>query len=160
MINQTLINSLPEAAKLVLAGMGTLGIYLFGGYDAILQALIALVVLDYITGVLAAYYEQKLNSEVGFKGIAKKICIFMLVAMATLLDSSSGLSEPILRTAVIMFFIANEGLSILENSGRLGVPLPDVLRQALEKLHPPAPRKAAVLELESESESKDPKDRK
>ncbi|MDM7913619.1 MAG: phage holin family protein, partial [Methanotrichaceae archaeon] len=110
-------------------------IYLFGGWDAILSALVMLVIIDYITGVMAAYFEKRLNSEVGFKGIAKKICIFLLVAMSTLLDSSSGLNEPFLRTAVVMFFIANEGLSILENSGRLGVPLPDILKQALEKLH-------------------------
>ncbi len=129
------MSNLPEAFRLGLAGMGTLGIYLFGGWDAILSALVMLVIIDYITGVMAAYFEKRLNSEVGFKGIAKKICIFLLVAMATLLDSSSGLNEPFLRTAVVMFFIANEGLSILENSGRLGVPLPDILKQALEKLH-------------------------
>lgn len=97
--------------------------------------MIALVVIDFISGVLAAYYEKKLNSEIGQRGIIKKVCIFLMVAMAQVLDTTSGLSEPYMRTAVIMFFIANESLSAMENMGRLGVPLPDALKAALEKLH-------------------------
>lgn len=130
-----IIEKLPELGRLGLAGAGTVGIYLFGGWDAVLQALIALVVIDYITGVMAAYVEKSLNSEIGMKGIIKKVCIFLMVAVANIVDVSTGLEEPYLRTAVIMFFIANESLSALENMGRLGVPLPEFLKAALEKLH-------------------------
>jgi len=130
-----IIEKLPELGRLVLAGAGTVGIYLFGGWDTILQALMALVIIDFITGVLAAYSEKKLNSEVGQKGIIKKVCIFLMVALAQIIDVSTGFEEPMLRTAVIMFFIANESLSALENMGRLGVPLPEFLKAALEKLH-------------------------
>jgi toxin secretion/phage lysis holin len=117
--------------------LGACGTYLFGGWDAILQALVILVLIDYLTGVMAAYFEKTLNSEVGFKGIVKKICIFLMVAMAQTLDVTAGLGEPWIRTCVIMFFVANESLSALENMGRLGVPLPEPLLAALQKLHKP-----------------------
>jgi len=125
----------PEVVRLLLAGIGTGGIYLFGAWDVILKALIALVVIDYVTGVMAAFVEKALSSEIGMKGIIKKICIFLMVAVANIVDISTGLDEPYLRTAVIWFFIANEGLSALENMGRLGVPLPEFLRQSLQKLN-------------------------
>ena len=112
-----------------------MGVHLFGGWDAILKALIALVAIDFVTGVLAAYTEMKLNSEIGYEGIIRKVCIFLMVAVAQIIDTSSGLGEPLLRTAVIMFFIGNESLSAIENMGRMGVPLPEPLKAALEKLH-------------------------
>jgi len=129
------MSNLPEAFRAGSAALGTLGVYLFGAWDPILQALIVLVVIDYITGVLSAYFAKELNSEIGFLGIAKKFCIFLMVALATILDASAGLGEPWLRTAVIMFFVANESISALENMGRIGVPLPEFLTAALEKLH-------------------------
>jgi len=95
----------------------------------------ALVAIDFMTGVLAAYTERKLNSEVGYKGIIRKVCIFLIMAVAQIIDTSTGLGEPLLRTAVIMFFIANESLSAIENMGRMGVPLLEPLKAALEKLH-------------------------
>ena len=134
-MNQILSDRGPEALKLALAGAATGGVYLFGAWDIILQALVAMVVIDYITGVMAAYVEKSLNSEIGMKGIIRKVCIFLMVAVANILDISTGLDEPYLRTAVIWFFIANEGLSALENMGRLGVPLPEFLRQSLQKLN-------------------------
>lgn len=134
-MSQLLSESGPQAIKLALAGAATGGVYLFGAWDIILQALVAMVVIDYITGVMAAYVEKSLNSEVGMKGIIKKVCIFLMVAVANIMDISTGLDEPYLRTAVIWFFIANEGLSALENMGRLGVPLPDFLKQSLQKLN-------------------------
>jgi len=132
---QGILEGLPTAFRLGLAGLGTMGVYLFGGWDAILKALIALVAIDFVTGVLAAYTERKLNSDVGYMGIIRKVCIFLMVAVAQIIDTSSGLGEPLLRTAVIMFFIANEALSAIENMGRMGVPLPEPLKAALEKLH-------------------------
>jgi len=134
-MSQLLSESGLQAMKLLLAGAATGGVYLFGAWDIILKALIAMVVIDYITGVMAAYVEKSLNSEIGMKGIIKKVCIFLMVAVANILDISTGLDEPYLRTAVIWFFIANEGLSALENMGRLGVPLPEFLRQSLQKLN-------------------------
>ena len=134
-MNQILSDRGPEALKLALAGAATGGVYLFGAWDIILQALVAMVVIDYITGVMAAYVEKSLSSEVGMKGIIRKVCIFLMVAVANILDISTGLDEPYLRTAVIWFFVANEGLSALENMGRLGVPLPEFLRQSLQKLN-------------------------
>lgn len=134
-MNQFLSEHGLQAMKLVLAGAATGGVYLFGAWDIILQALIAMVAIDYITGVMAAYVEKALSSEIGMKGIIKKVCIFLMVAVANIVDISTGLDEPYLRTAVIWFFIANESLSALENMGRMGVPLPEFLKQALQKLN-------------------------
>lgn len=124
-----------DLARLVLAALGSLGTWLFGAWDPILQALIALMVIDYLTGVLAAFFEKSLNSGIGFRGICKKICIFLMIALANILDSTGGLGDPWVRTCVIMFFIANESLSALENAGRVGIPLPEPLMAALEKIH-------------------------
>ncbi len=128
---------IPQAdlVRLALAALGSLGTWLFGAWDPILQALIALVVIDYLTGILAAFFEKSLNSSIGYRGICKKICIFLMVALANILDSTGGLGDPWVRTCVIMFFIANESLSALENAGRVGVPLPEPLIAALEKIH-------------------------
>jgi len=124
-----------DLARLILAAFGSLGTWLFGAWDPILQALIAMVVIDYLSGILAGYYEKRLNSETGFRGIVKKLCMFLMVALANILDTTAGLGEPWIRTCVIMFFIANESLSALENAGRIGVPLPEPLIAALEKIH-------------------------
>lgn len=124
-----------DLARLILAAFGSLGTWLFGAWDPILQALIAMVVIDYLSGVLAGYYEKRLNSEIGFRGIVKKLCMFLMVALANILDTTADLGEPWIRTTVIMFFIANESLSALENAGRIGVPLPEPLLAALEKIH-------------------------
>ena len=129
------IVSQADLARLVLAAFGSLGTWLFGAWDPILQALIALVIIDYLSGVLAGYYERRLNSEIGFRGIVKKLCMFLMVALANILDATAGLGEPWIRTTVIMFFVANESLSALENAGRIGVPLPEPLMAALEKIH-------------------------
>ena len=124
-----------DLARLILAAFGSLGTWLFGTWDPILQALIAMVVIDYLSGIMAGYYEKRLNSETGFRGIVKKLCMFLMVALANILDTTAGLGEPWIRTTVIMFFIANESLSALENAGRIGVPLPEPLMAALEKIH-------------------------
>ena len=105
---------------------------LLGGWDIALQVLVLFVVLDYITGLVAAYGEQNLNSRVGFKGIAKKILLFVPVAVAYWLDTLLG--QEILRSLAIFFYIANEGLSMMENLGRAGVPFPEQIQTALEQL--------------------------
>lgn len=116
-----------------LAG-GVLGQWL-GGWDGFLQCLIAFVVMDYLTGVLCAFQKKELRSAQGFRGILKKILIFMVVGMGHLLDITllGGAGSP-LRLAMIGFYLSNEGLSILENLGRLGVPLPKRLAAVIREL--------------------------
>jgi len=108
-------------------------VFLLGGYDIALQILLIAVVLDYASGILKAIYNKKLNSEIGLKGIVKKIGYFILVAVAVILDRVMGDTGAI-RTLVIYFFVANEGISILENWGDMGVPFPQKLRDTLEQL--------------------------
>jgi toxin secretion/phage lysis holin len=103
-----------------------------GGWDMALQVLVLFVVLDYATGLTAAWYEKKLDSSIGFRGIAKKILLFVPIAVAYALDKALG--QEILRNLAIWFYVANEGLSIVENLGRAGIPIPKPLRAALEQL--------------------------
>lgn len=103
--------------------------YFVGGCDGLLYVLLAFVVIDYITGVMCAIADRKLSSEVGFKGIAKKVLIFLLVGIANILDVNVVGTGSVLRTAVIFFYISNEGVSLLENAAHLGLPVPDMLRQ-------------------------------
>lgn len=113
---------------------GWLGFYL-GGTDGMLIALIVFVVLDYITGVMCAIVDKKLSSEVGFKGIFKKVLIFALVGIGHILDSNVIGSGNALRTAVICFYLSNEGLSLIENAAHIGLPIPEKLRDILAQLH-------------------------
>lgn len=112
---------------------GFLG-WFFGGLDGFLYALIIFVVTDYFTGILAAGIRKELSSEVGFKGIAKKVCIFLLVGMANVIDTQVLQNGAAIRTAVIFFYLSNEGLSILENSAVIGIPIPDKLKEMLIQL--------------------------
>lgn len=112
---------------------GFLG-WFFGGFDGFLYALIIFVVTDYFTGILAAGIRKELSSEVGFKGIAKKVCIFLLVGMANVIDTQVLQNGAAIRTAVIFFYLSNEGLSILENSAVIGIPIPDKLKEMLIQL--------------------------
>ena len=116
---------------------GALG-WFIGGLDGFLYALIAFVVIDYLTGLLAAGVQKKLSSEVGFKGIAKKIAIFLLVGIANIIDVDVIQNGTALRTAVIFFYLSNEGLSILENAGNIGLPIPEKLKAMLSQC-PPCP---------------------
>ena len=121
--------------QLIFAAIGGwLGYYL-GGFDGLLYALIAFVICDYVTGMMCAVSDKKLSSEVGFKGIAKKVVIFILVAVANLIDTNVITQGAILRTAVISFYLSNEGLSLVENATHLGLPVPDKLKAVLAQLH-------------------------
>lgn len=113
---------------------GWLGWFL-GGADGFLYALIAFVVIDYITGVMCAIVDHKLSSEVGFKGICKKVLIFMMVGIGNIIDVQVLGQAGVLRTAVIFFYLSNEGVSMLENAGHLGLPIPAKLEEVLEQLH-------------------------
>lgn len=112
---------------------GALGAVL-GGMDGFLLALIIFVIIDYITGVMVAIVRQKLSSEIGFKGIAKKIAIFCLVAVAAVIDSKIIKDGSVIRMSVIFFYLSNEGISILENVSNLGLPIPKKLKNVLEQL--------------------------
>lgn len=112
---------------------GWLGWFL-GGCDGLLYALIAFVAIDYITGVMCAVIDHRLSSEVGFKGIFKKVLIFLLVGVANILDVQVIGTGCVLRTAVILFYISNEGVSLLENAAYLGLP-PEKIKTVLEQLH-------------------------
>lgn len=113
---------------------GWLG-YFLGGCDGLLIALVVFAVVDYITGVMCAVADKKLSSEVGFKGICRKVLIFILVGIANILDVQVIATGSILRTAVIFFYLSNEGVSLLENAGHLGLPIPEKLKLVLEQLH-------------------------
>ena len=113
---------------------GWLGYYL-GGCDGILYALVIFVVMDYITGIMCAIADKVLSSEVGFKGIVRKVLIFILVGIANILDVQVINTGSILRTAVIFFYLSNEGISLLENATHLGLPVPEKLKVVLKQLH-------------------------
>ena len=113
---------------------GSLG-YFLGGCDGLSYALLAFVVIDYITGVMCAINDKALSSEVGFRGICRKVLIFLLVGIANILDVNVIGTGSVLRTAVIFFYISNEGVSLLENASHLGLPVPQKIKEVLEQLH-------------------------
>lgn len=121
--------------QLVFTGIGGWLGYFLGGWDGLLYALIAFVAIDYVTGVMCAISNHTLSSEVGFKGICRKVLIFLLVGIGSILDAHVIGSGSVLRTAVIFFYISNEGVSILENAARLGLPVPEKIKVVLEQLH-------------------------
>ncbi len=121
--------------QMVFAAVGGWLGYFLGGNDGLLYALIAFVVIDYITGVMCAITDRKLSSAVGFKGIFRKVLIFLLVGIANIIDVQVIGTGAVLRTAVIFFYISNEGVSLLENAGHLGLPIPEKIKTVLEQLH-------------------------
>ena len=121
--------------QLAFAGVGGWLGYFLGGCDGLILALLAFVVIDYITGVMCAIADKKLSSAVGFKGICRKVLIFLLVGIANILDVQVIGTGSVLRTAVIFFYISNEGVSLLENAGHLGLPIPVKIKTVLEQLH-------------------------
>ena len=112
------------------AGLGGFLGWFFGGFDGFLYALVVFVVCDYFTGVLAAAIKHELSSEVGFKGIAKKVCIFVLVGIANIIDTQILQNGAAIRTAVVFFYLANEGLSCPV----IGLPVPEKLKEMLAQL--------------------------
>ena len=121
--------------RLYAAAIGIVIGEFLGSFDDLLYALIAFVVADYITGVLKAITEKNLSSAIGFKGICKKVCIFTLVGVANVLDVHIIGSGCVLRSAVIFFYISNEGISIIENAARMGLPVPQQLQNTLLRIY-------------------------
>ena len=113
---------------------GWLG-YFLGGCDGLLYTLLAFVILDYLTGIMCAIVDHKLSSAIGFRGIFRKVLIFALVGVGHLLDLQVLGSVGVLRTAVIFFYLSNEGVSLVENAAHLGLPIPEKLKAVLEQLH-------------------------
>jgi len=120
--------------KTIIAVSGAAASFLFGGWSSLLSILLAFVVIDYVSGVAAAGKEGKLSSDVGLWGIARKVTIFVIVAVAHLVDQALG-DAHLFRDAAIFFYLANEVLSIIENAGRIGVPVPPVLEKAVGVLN-------------------------
>lgn len=123
-----------KVVNCISAGIFAICGFLWGQIDGLLYALIAFMTLDYITGIISAYIAKELSSKVGFSGIAKKVFIMVLVAVGHILDVHVLGSGSVCRSAVIGFYLANEGISILENSGKIGLPLPEKLLEVLEQL--------------------------
>ena len=121
--------------QVVFTGLGGWLGYFLGGCDGLLYALVLFVAVDYITGVMCAAADHKLSSEVGFRGIFKKVMIFVMVGIGQVLDVQCLGSVGILRTAVIFFYLSNEGVSLVENAAHLGLPIPAKLKAVLEQLH-------------------------
>ena len=121
--------------QLIFAAVGGWLGYFLGGCDGLLIALVVFTAVDYITGVMCAISDQKLSSEVGFRGICRKVLIFSLVGVANILDVEVIGAGSVLRTAIIFFYLSNEGVSLLENAAHLGLPVPQTLKDVLEQLH-------------------------
>ena len=127
-------NNIILGFKAVIAAVGGFCGLFWGELDGVMLALLAFIVIDYITGLMVAIANKTLNSSVGFKGLAKKVFILLLVLIANILDTHIMGGSGVVRGVVIAFYLANEGISILENAGKLGVAYPDKLRDVLEQL--------------------------
>lgn len=121
--------------QIVFAAIGGWLGYFLGGCDGLLYAVLVFVTLDYLTGVMCAITDHKLSSEVGFRGIFRKVLIFALVGIGHVLDAQVIGTGSVLRTAVIFFYLSNEGVSLVENAAHLGLPVPAKLKAVLEQLH-------------------------
>jgi toxin secretion/phage lysis holin len=120
--------------QLVFTAIGGYIGYFLGGFDGLIYALVAFVVIDYITGLMAAVIEKKLSSDIGFRGIFKKVLIFTLVGIGHIIDFHLIEKGSAVRTAVIFFYLSNEGLSIMENAAKVGLPIPEKLRVVFTEL--------------------------
>ena len=116
-----------------IAGLGTFLSFVFGDWDVALQCLVIAIAIDYISGIIKAFINKELSSKIGVKGLLKKVGVLLIVALATLIDKITGESGMV-RTLVIYYFVANEGLSVIENLGEAGLPIPDVIKKALKSL--------------------------
>lgn len=129
------MKELVNTIQIIMTALGGYIGYFLGGWDGFLYALVAFVIIDYITGLMVAVLEKRLSSEVGFRGIFKKVVLFSLVAVGHIVDSRLLQNEGVIRTAVIFFYLSNEGISILENTAKIGLPVPEKLKNVLAQLN-------------------------
>lgn len=129
------VKNLMTSTQAVFTVIGGYVGWFLGGFDGFLYALLTFVVIDYVTGLMVAILERKLSSEVGSRGIFKKVMIFSLVGVGNIVDVYLIRNGSAIRTAVIFFYISNEGISILENTSKIGLPIPKKLKKALEQLN-------------------------
>jgi toxin secretion/phage lysis holin len=134
-VRNTKMKSIWMTFQLGLSAVGAYVGYFLGGWDGFLYALVTFVVIDYITGLMVAILDKKLSSDIGFRGIFKKVLIFVMVGIGHIFDAQLIGDGSALRTAVIFFYISNEGISILENSSRIGLPIPQKIKDILGQLH-------------------------
>ena len=128
------MNIYDERFNIAIAGIGTLLTWLFGAWDIALMVLVCFMVLDYLTGLIKAYLTKKLSSNIGLHGIARKSVILIVLIMSVMLDRILNSGTWVFRTLVCYFYIANEGLSVLENCSVIGLPIPNKIQEALEQL--------------------------
>ena len=121
--------------QLIFSALGWWLGYFLGGCDGLLYTLLAFTAMDYITGIMCAVNDHTLSSEVGFRGICRKVLIFMLVGIANILDADVVGTGSVLRTAVIFFYISNEGVSLVENAAHIGLPVPEKIKMVLEQIN-------------------------
>lgn len=121
--------------QVAIAAVGGFFGWFLGGLDGFLYALLAFVVLDYLTGLMCAVVDKKLSSEIGFRGIFKKVLIFVMVGVGHIVDTQIIGDGSVSRTAIIFFYCSNEGVSLLENASRIGLPVPQKLKDILSQLH-------------------------
>lgn len=124
-----------DIIQVVFATIGGYIGWFLGGFDGFMYALVTFVVIDYLTGLMVAVLEKRLSSEVGFRGIFKKVLIFTLVGIGNITDIYLIKNGSAIRTAVIFFYISNEGISIIENSAKIGLPIPQKLKDVLKQLN-------------------------
>ena len=117
----------------ILIAISSTILYLLGGWDIALKCLVIVMIIDYITGVMSAIFNKKVDSRIGLKGILKKFGYLCIVALSVILDTITG-ETGVIRTLVIYFFVANDGISIIENIAKMGVPMPKKLIDVLEQL--------------------------
>lgn len=122
-----------KAIKIGFSSCSTVFFYLLGGFDSAIKCLLLVMVIDYFTGIIKAWKNKKLSSEIGAKGIAKKVYMLCLVALSVIVDEVMG-KTGIIRNLMIYYIIANEGLSIIENGAEFGFPIPDFIKDALEQI--------------------------
>ena len=130
----TFMKQFVETMQYVISGIGGFVGWFLGGVDGFLYALLVFVVVDYLTGLMAAYIQKKISSKVGFRGICRKVAIFCLVGIAHILDAQVIKTGSVLRTAIVFFYLSNEGVSILENITVIGLPVPQKLKDVLEQI--------------------------
>lgn len=118
----------------IIAGITTVGVYLLGGFDVAIQCLLIAIVIDYLSGMIKAFVTKTLSSQIGIRGILKKVAVLLVVMLAVLIDRVTGETGAI-RTLVIYYFVTNEGLSITENLAQAGVPIPKIIKDALKALN-------------------------